>query len=99
MKFSLDDLYKTKRISRWEYRTYLVFAGDDVGQEYLKETIDMMFMEEPQVMSAESITFSDGRRSVWRDIKRIIESVKKKMETEDDRPDGIYNYGSSNGLD
>lgn len=77
---TLDDLVKTKKISRFEYLTYLVFTGDDAGKEYLKLRETQSFMEEPTVMSGESICFHDGRRSVWREIIKIIDVVENYLE-------------------
>lgn len=76
----LKGLLETKAISRFEYLTYLVFQGDDVGKEYLAMRVDMAFMEEPDVMGGESILWHDGRKANWREIKFIIKKIERLIE-------------------
>jgi len=84
----LQRLLHEGKISKIEYKTYITFVGNDVAKEFLVYMLESIVMEEPQQPSMELFVWHDGRRSVWRDIKIIINKVNDVMEK--------YNDGSSN---
>lgn len=74
------DLLEEGKIDRAEYHTYLLFEEIDHGRDYLKNMFEAVCMEEPDSFSSESpFAWQDGRRSVFRDIKRIINEVNIKL--------------------
>lgn len=82
----LVSLVRQGKITDFEYLTYLVFTGDDVGERYLRMQLDSIVMEEPIEPTESLFAWHDGRRSVWRDIKRMIDMVNKELEeTQNDR--------------
>ncbi len=85
MASKLDNLYKEGKINQMEYWAYILFAMNDIGIPFLSKTIEASFMEEPADPRHELFEWHDGRRSVWRDIKRIINNIERQMETYDVR--------------
>jgi hypothetical protein len=80
MASKLDNLYREGKITEMEYHTYILFGMNDIGIPYLAKTIESSFMEEPIDPRTELFSWQDGRRSVWRDIKRIINAVDRQLE-------------------
>lgn len=78
---SVVDLYNSGKIDHREYRSYLLYEGSDLGREYLRDSFEGVYMEEPPSLESEaSFAWQDGRRSNWRDIKRAIAKVKFLLE-------------------
>lgn len=80
MTDKLNALLATKHISKHEYDTYMLFAVSQVGQEYLKYRVESAFMEEPHQSSGVDFAWHNGRMSVFRDIKMIIDRVNEELE-------------------
>lgn len=78
----LDNLKKEGRITEVEYMNYLLYATSDLGIRYLKISIDGILMEEPITPTSELFVWHDGRRSVWRDIKRMVDRVDNMLNGE-----------------
>lgn len=70
-------LLQTKQIDRWGYDSYVLFWLNEVGRTYLKNMLEQIVMEEPIVGMENAFSFADGRRSVWRDIKKAVDSINK----------------------
>ena len=73
----IEELLDAKLISPSEFKLFKLFSSE-LGRECLKTMIDEMFWEEPeeQLMTAETLAFYEGRRSVLRAIKAILEKVQ-----------------------
>lgn len=80
MSSQLSALWKSGKISDVEYETYLLYVGNDVGARYLKNMVDSSFMEEPVDPTNTLFQWHDGRRSVWRDAKRMIANVERLLK-------------------
>lgn len=75
------DLLRMKRITKLQYKSYVLFELNDVGREYLKEAFEGTLMEEPPSIDNESsFAWIDGRRSVWRTIKTAIQIVQEELD-------------------
>lgn len=72
----IEDLMKAQKISPREYKLYSLF-GTQLGHECLSEMMDEAFMEEPleQEMTGTRFAFYDGRRSLLRSIRTVIDKV------------------------
>ena len=76
----LDTLLKTNRISRDEYLIYVIFETNELGKELLKTFIDLAVMNNVGKPTNAVFAWHDGRLSVFRDIKKIIFEINKKIE-------------------
>lgn len=81
----LDDLVLTKQISYQEAQVYKLFAVSDLGREWLATSTHETFMDcvPPPMMTTEILGYTDGRRSIFRDIHEIINKVQTKMAKAD----------------
>lgn len=72
----IEDLLKANKITPNEYKLYCLF-GTELGRECLDIMIEESFMEEPleKEFSGVRFAFYDGRRSLLRSIKTILEKV------------------------
>jgi hypothetical protein len=77
----IDDLLKAKRITPEQYDTYMLFQANELGRKVLQGMMEAYFMEEPQdrEFRGEGFAFYDGRRSVFRDIRRAILTIEKLL--------------------
>jgi len=78
-------LFREGKIGQYEYDTYLLFEGSDLGRRILKDRLLAAVMEEPATGTGEAFAFADGRRSVWREINLIILNIHKEVEKTHDR--------------
>ena len=78
----IDELLQAKKISRFDYLAYAIFACTEHGREFFNKMLMDTFMEEPQGMDAGGIelAFIDGRRSLFRDIQRALMTIQTKMK-------------------
>lgn len=76
----LSELLKSKKITRTAYLTYLVFMSAEVGREFLKNQLEGILMEEPALCTQVNFAWHDGRRSCWRDIKVVLNTVEAELE-------------------
>ena len=91
MSSKLSNLRKEGKISQYDYDTYLLFVGNDVGSIYLKKMLESILMEEPVKPTKQLFAWHDGRRSVWRDIKLSIDRTEKLLKgTINDRNNDGY---------
>ena len=80
MSDALEALLAGKKINKHEYDTYLLFHLSELGSAYLKQMTLSMMMEEPPEPTADLFTWHDGRRSVLRDMMKIIDFVNQQLE-------------------
>ena len=75
----IDDLLSSKKITPNEYKLYCLYRQNELGREVLDTAMLETFMDEPALTehSGEGFAFYDGRRSVWRDIRRTILKVEQ----------------------
>lgn len=78
----LDDLLKLGKITRFHYLSFAIFECTEFGREFLSNMLVDTFMEEPTTMDGggTEFVFIDGRRSSYRDIRRAVLFVKKKLQ-------------------
>ncbi len=79
---TLKELLDSNKIDIYEYDTYLLFDGTDLGREYLAKKLESICLDMPMEANPLEIMHKDGRRSEGRDIKFLIIKVNKLMETE-----------------
>ena len=80
MSDRVRNLLHEGRIGQYEYDTYILFEGNDLGRRVLKDRLLAAVMEEPVTGTGEAFAFADGRRSVWREINLIILKIQKELE-------------------
>jgi hypothetical protein len=73
----IEELLKSKKISQEQFDIYQLFHINELGRKTLDRMTYFYFMEEPKEKEfiGEGFAFYDGRRSVFRDIHRIIFSI------------------------
>lgn len=86
----IEDLLKAKKIPPELFKLYSLFQVNELGRECLETMMFETFMDEPSREKTEfngvGFAFYDGRRSVWRDIRRAIIDVQNIMrEFEDEQ--------------
>jgi hypothetical protein len=80
MTLKLKALLEENKITKFEYKTYMMYCSNDMGREYLKDAVESSFMEEAIQPMEDCFAWIDGRKSVWRDIKVMINKVQYLME-------------------
>ena len=73
-------LYKEGKITDYHYHTYMLFMGSDLGQGYLKNSLDSILMEEPPGVGEYAFSYYGGRISVWREIKSVITGIHNLLD-------------------
>lgn len=75
----VENLLSLKLISPGEYDTYMLYQVNELGRKSLERMMFDTFMDEPGGKDATGIdyAFFDGRRSVFRDIRRTIIKVEE----------------------
>ena len=94
----IETLMEAKLISPREFKLYQLFTSD-TGRECLLIMQEEMFWEEPteELMTAGVLGFYEGRRSVLRGIKSVIDKVEtlfhkqnlEKQQKEKEEKEGI----------
>ena len=80
----LKALLDKKVITRFEYECYLLYEIHELGKNFLKNVIEMYYMEEPPELNAEAnFAWKDGRMSTWRDVKQSVNIVQSLLEGEE----------------
>lgn len=77
----IQELMEAKLITPKEFKIYRLF-GSELGQEVFKEMKEELFWEEPDetMMTDQVLGFYDGRRSILRGIKSILEKVEAMIQ-------------------
>jgi hypothetical protein len=84
----IDELLDSRQISPKEFKLYKLFTSE-LGGECLKTMVDELFWEEPQeeYFTEAHFAFYDGRRSIVRGIKSVVDKVQtlinKQLTPED----------------
>lgn len=80
----MDELLESKKISQSDYDMYVLFQTNDLGRKCYQRMVDETFMDEPinKEFRGEGFAFYDGRRSVFRDIRRAIDRVTNILKEE-----------------
>lgn len=81
----LNQLLNKKKINKHQYDLFLLFTQGQ-GAEFLKNKLLEIALEESPTVSNPGFAWSDGRRSVWRDIQNTIHYIGTLLEeVTDDR--------------
>lgn len=78
----IEELLKAGKIKRFEYLVYALFECNELGREFFDKMLLDTFMEEPDTMDDGGIKLAvlDGRRSLFRDIKRALINIQQKIK-------------------
>jgi hypothetical protein len=80
----LKSLLSSKKITEFEYQSYLIFCINDLGRSFLQNVTKMFFEEEPPSLKSEaSFAWKDGRMSAWRDITQAVKLVQSLLDGEE----------------
>lgn len=83
----LKNLLHARAIDKFEYDSYVLFEMNEHGRAYLKNSLEMVVLEDPINPTTDCVMKIDGRRSVWRDIKICINKINQLLQGEQyDRP-------------
>ncbi|WP_218814590.1 hypothetical protein [Rickettsiella endosymbiont of Dermanyssus gallinae] len=78
----LDTLLSKKKISKEQYDLFLLFSKKQ-GSEFLKNQLLRTAMEESPAPTNPGFAWTDGRRSVWRDIQNTMTYIHQLLEEDD----------------
>ena len=78
----IDELLKAGKITRYDYLVYALFECNELGREFFSNMLNDTFMDEPVSMDDGGIklAFLDGRRSVYRDVRRAFIHIQKMIK-------------------
>lgn len=78
----IEELLKAGKITRYDYLVYALFECNELGREFFSNMLNDTFMDEPTSMEDGGIklAFLDGRRSVYRDMRRAFIHIQKMMK-------------------
>ena len=82
MQDKLLNLLHARVIDKWEYDSYILFEVTDLGRAYLKNSLEMVVLEDPINPNVDTVMKIDGRRSVWRDIRIAINKINQLLQGE-----------------
>lgn len=81
---NIEELYKQGKITKGMYYTFLLFAHNQMGANWLSDMIRCTFFEETiypqQVTGAHAYVWRDGRESLLREIINMIKHVEGQLE-------------------
>ncbi len=80
MSDKLTSLLRENKIDKYEFDTYLLFEGNELGRQYLKNMLDAIVLEEPDYNDNLSYARVEGKRLVWRNIKMLINRINYMIE-------------------
>ena len=86
----IDELLKSKQITQEIYDLYVLFQANELGRKCLEKMMFDTYMDEPteKEFSEVGFAFYDGRRSVFRDIRRailLVEKITKEQQNDGER--------------
>jgi hypothetical protein len=86
----INELLKAKKISPEDADMYMLFQATELGRKVLDKMTLETFMDEPLGTDRKGVGFAfyDGRRSVFRDIRRALMNVQdllKEVNNDDGR--------------
>ena len=78
----LEDLLSAGHISQNDYETYVLFSHSEMGRKWFENMIIETFMDEPspQHCIGEAFAYTDGRRSIFRNIKNVIDGINQLIK-------------------
>lgn len=74
------DLFREGKIGQYEHDVYVLFETHDLGRDFIKKMMESIAMETPLKPDPLIVMQADGRRSAWREIKHIIDTINRMME-------------------
>jgi hypothetical protein len=82
----LDDLLVSKKITKEEYDIYVLFELSEMGKQYMNRMVHDSFMDcaSPFDMRTEILAYGEGRRSIFREIKIIVENINNLLGSNHD---------------
>jgi hypothetical protein len=75
----LKQLLDKKKIDKHQYNLFLLFTQTQAA-EFLKNQLLHIAMEESPTSTEPGFAWSDGRRSVWRDIQNTMTYIYQLLE-------------------
>ena len=79
MLSKLNKLRSDNKISKDQVDLFLLFTGEQ-GANFLRNQLLRIAMEESPTATESGFSWSDGRRSVWRDIQNTIIYIHQLLE-------------------
>lgn len=79
MSNKLDVLLSKQKISKEQYELFMLFSKKQ-GADFLRDQLLRIAMEESPTDTESGFSWSDGRRSVWRDIQNTIIYIHQLLE-------------------
>jgi thermostable 8-oxoguanine DNA glycosylase len=78
----INELLKSKKISPEEADLYMLYQATELGRKVLDRMMLETYMDEPREKEFNGVGFAfyDGRRSVFRDIRRALMNVEDKIK-------------------
>lgn len=78
----LEELVESGLINKIEYEVYSLFELSELGRNWYQRMLSDTFMDcvPPPMFSSEIFAYTDGRRSIIRDIKMTTEKINKLLE-------------------
>ncbi len=78
----IEKLLSAKKISPEEHDLYQLFQANELGRKCLDRMMYETFMDEPsdKEFSTVGFAFYDGRRSVFRDVRRAIIKIEHLLK-------------------
>lgn len=84
---NVEDLLRGQLISYEEFEAYILFSNSEMGKQWFDRMTLHTFMDEPSPENCNGLVFAymDGRRSIFRNIRSIIDKVNQLIKgTPDD---------------
>jgi hypothetical protein len=74
----IEELLKAKKIAPEEYDLYMLYQANELGRKCMDRMMHETYMDEPtdKEFNGVGFAFYDGRRSVFRDIRRAISKIE-----------------------
>jgi hypothetical protein len=76
----VDQLFKSGEINQFQFEAYCTFMGDTISQNFFKNRVDALIMEEVPALGEYACSYYVGRVSIWREIKEVIYGVNHLLE-------------------
>src|SRR5580693_8487414 len=97
MADQLTNLMREGKIDKYEFDTYLMYGAEELGRDYLKNMLSAIILEEPITGQPIEYGKAEGRRSVWRQIKLVIDKINHLLEGNQNVNNGNFNGNAQHG--
>lgn len=79
---TLQDLLDLKKITYIEFEIYMLFACSEMGRSWFNASLMDSFMDQPSPnhCHGEVFAYMDGRRSIFRNIKSVMDNVENLLK-------------------